>query len=150
MERGPRYCHPSYLHRIENGVRVQRAGASDVDADVAEFGDGYLGCEFTGYRPARLASADHSQTLAQLETVYLHYHAVGLEIETRDASLEFLDDGLGFGERLHGSSMRCDGKPPRCQQVQRLVLSGDLRWLRAFDLKGKEPESATTCDLRVE
>ena len=64
VERGPRYCHPSYLHRIENGVRVQRAGASDVYADVAEFGDGYLGCEFTGYRPARLASADHSQTLA--------------------------------------------------------------------------------------
>src|SRR5581483_7858329 len=80
VQRGVRDRHAADADRLENGERVQRPGAADVDLDVEELRARFAGAELVGDRPARVFS-DAPETLLQREIVDLHDDAVDLVVE---------------------------------------------------------------------
>src|SRR5205823_14833307 len=71
---------PAHLDRLQDGERVEAAGAADVDPDVLQSGGGLDGRELEGDRPARLA-ADLAQLALHVQVVDLYDHAVDLVVE---------------------------------------------------------------------
>src|SRR3954451_7122787 len=56
VERRHAHDHAAHCDRLEHGVRIERTGAADVDADVFETRDGGGGRELEGDRPAGVAA----------------------------------------------------------------------------------------------
>ncbi len=72
---------------IELGDRCERAGAADLDVDVAQDGGRLLGGEFVGERPARRAGAE-AKALLQVEAIDLVDDAVDVVAEAGAALLD--------------------------------------------------------------
>ncbi len=70
VQRRVLHHHAADGDRLELGDRRQRAGAADLDLDVAQHGRRALGREFVRGRPAR-AARDKTQPLLQVEAVEL-------------------------------------------------------------------------------
>ena len=73
--------------RLELGDRRQRAGAADLDLDVAQDGRRLLGGEFVGDGPARRAR-DEAEPLLQVEPVELVDDAVDVVVEPGALALD--------------------------------------------------------------
>src|SRR5881398_3418085 len=67
VERGGGDRDTPDFHGLEHGIRVECAGASDVDPDLPELGDLDLGRELAGDGPMRLAIPHRAQLDVQLE-----------------------------------------------------------------------------------
>src|SRR5438094_4342326 len=81
VERGGGDRDTPDFHGLEHGIRVECAGASDIDPDLLELGDLDLGRELAGDGPTRLAIPHRAQLDVQLERVDLHHDAVGAIVE---------------------------------------------------------------------
>ena len=142
VQRRIRHGNAADLDRLEHGIRVQRAGASYVDADLEQPGDLYLGREFARDGPARLAIADGAQLGPQRALIDFDGHAVRAVVEAGEEGLEFLDRLVRFPEVLHPSVMRLDRQPPLQQGLQQLVLGIDAEFLSGrFDLEGEHAQT---------
>ncbi len=80
VQRGVLHHHAADRHRLELGDRRQRAGAPDLDLDVAQHGGRLLGREFVRDRPAR-AARDEAEALLPVEAVELVDDAVDVVVE---------------------------------------------------------------------
>ena len=74
--------------RLQPCDRRQRAGASDLDVDVDEFGNRLLCREFMRRRPARRARAETEPRL-KVQPVDLVDHAVDIIIEIAALNADF-------------------------------------------------------------
>ncbi len=93
-------------HRLELGDRRQRAGAPDLDFDVADDGGRLLGRKLVRDRPARRARHEAEPPLP-VEPVDFINHAVDVVIEAAAPQLDlavkgeqFIDRAAHFGQRI--------------------------------------------------
>src|SRR5439155_20237419 len=101
VERRHAYRSAADLHRVELGEGVQRARASDVDADPQQLRLGDIRRELARDRPARLAPADRAQLL--LEGQRIHFHDAPVDAEVERGPHVVLDDP---GPALYGIERR--------------------------------------------
>ena len=100
VQRGVLHHHAADGHRLELGDRRQRAGAADLDLDVAQDGGRLLGGEFVGDGIARRAR-DEAEALLKIEPVELIDDAVDVVVEAGAPAfdvavgVEHLLDGVG-------------------------------------------------------
>ena len=99
VQRGVLHHHAADGHRLELGHRRQRAGASDLDLDVAQDRGRLLGGKFVGDGIARRAR-DEAEALLKIEPVELIDDAVDVVVE---AGAPALDVAVGVEHLLHAS-----------------------------------------------
>ncbi len=127
VQRRPGHGDAGDLHRLQHRVGIERAGAAHVDRDVEQLRLGHLGRELPGDGPARLASADHAQLGVERESIDLHHHAIGLEVEIGNQRLVALDRRLHFIQRVEPLAMGLDLKAPAGEQIEDLGLGAHSR-----------------------
>ena len=71
------------LHRLEHGVRIERAGAAHVDPDLEQLRDLHFGRELARHRPARLTIPDRAQLGVERSLVDFDGDTVGSVVERR-------------------------------------------------------------------
>src|SRR5262249_43422848 len=79
-------------HRLQLADRRQRAGAADLDLDVAQHGHGALGGEFVRDAPARRARHE-AESLLPVDAVDLVDDAVDVVVEPGAAFLDLAVEG---------------------------------------------------------
>src|SRR5438552_3572011 len=151
VERGGGDCDTPDFHGLEHGIRVECAGASDIDPDFLELGDLDLGRELAGDGPTRLAIPHRPQLDVQLERVDLHHDTVGAIVERGEERFELGDLRVGVCEVGDDGVVRFDREPPRGELLEQLVLRRDGQLLAGrFDVEAEDPQAATARDLGVE
>src|SRR6185436_11191890 len=144
VQRHGRDRHTAYLHGFQYGVRIERSGAADVDADFEQLGDRDFGREFPRYRPTRLAIADRAQLLPQRALVDFGDDAVGRIIEGRQFLLELRDHFVRLGQRFYQPAIRLDREPPLGQPFEDFVLRIEGRLAaERLDLETEDLQTAT-------
>ena len=99
MQRGVLHHDAADGHRIELGDGRERAGASDLDVDVAQDGGRLLGGEFVGDGEARRAR-DEAEPLLEIEPVELVDDAVDIVVEARRGRFRYRDRFQAFPRRV--------------------------------------------------
>src|SRR3989442_333285 len=151
VERGGGDCDTPDFHGLEHGIRVECAGASDIDPDLLELGDLDLGRELAGDGPTRLAIPHRAQLDVQLERVDLHHDAVGAIVERGEELFELGDLRVGVREVGDEGVVRFDREPPRGELLEQLVLRRDGQLLAGrFDVEAEDPQATAARDLGVE
>ena len=123
--------HAATSHRLQLGVRVERAGAAHVDLDLEQAGHGDVGRELPRDGPARLAAADHAQLVVKREIIDLHHHAVDLEVGS--CAIAPRSRRSPLAPRPASYSV-CDGarlESPARQRVQLLPVRARVAGLRS-------------------
>ncbi len=126
VERGELDRGATDLDGFQHGVRIERAGAADVDADAEEAGDGDIGRELPGDCPARFASADDAELLLERQRVDFDHTAVDREVERgADAMLHLVGPGCDVGERAAAGPVGSDRDAPARKRVQEIPLGAE-------------------------
>ncbi len=108
------------------GVRVEGAGAADIDADIQEAGHGDIGREFPGDGPPGFAAADHAELLLERERVGFNDAAIDREVESgADPVFDLVGPGRDLGERGAPGPVRGHGDAPASQRVQQVPLRAE-------------------------
>ncbi len=113
-------------HRVEHGEGRGPARAADGDHDVAQPRGALLGRELVGDGPAR-RPAGGSQLLAPRQVVDLHDHTVDLVVEVVAVLLPAEAELVHRVERPLTADLRVHREPEVAQEVERLVVGGELR-----------------------
>ena len=149
VQRGVLHDDAADGDRLELGDRRQRAGAADLDLDVAEDGGRLLGGEFVGDGPARRAR-DEAEALLQIEAVDLVDDAVDVVAEPGALAL---DVAVGVEHLLHGGGelrQRVERKAPICQRPIDAPLGVGRELRRLAPGIGEEVQRARRGDGGIE
>jgi hypothetical protein len=92
VQRDVLHDHAADADRLELADRRERAGAADLDLDVAQHGHGALGREFMRDAPARRAR-DEAEPLLPVDAIDLVDDAVDVVVEFARCSSIFLVEG---------------------------------------------------------
>ena len=140
----------AHLHGLQDGVRVQRAGTSDVDADVQQACDRPLRRELPGDGPARLSS-DEAEVPLVVQPVYLHDHPVCLVVLAVALAHPAFVVGRDLFGRLEALDLRIDAQAELSEPLHRLPVRGrSLRVLHPTQLVDPDVEAPGRGDARVE
>ena len=148
VQRGARDGGAGDRHRVELGDRREHAGATHLDANLAQDGLLFLGRELKGDGPTRCASGK-AQVELLLEAVDLYDHAVDVVIQVV-AVLERLGTELvDLGRRGATSHVGVDAKASATQPVQELALAVDVQRVGIGDGVDKGGQIAARRDLGI-
>ena len=112
MQRRVLHHHAADRDRIELGDRRERAGAADLDVDVAQDRGRLLGGEFMGDGEARRARHE-AEPLLEVEPVELIDDAVDIVVEARPAALDIAIGFKHFLDRVGQPDERVQAGSPR-------------------------------------
>ena len=150
MERRLFHRDAAHLHGFQYGVWVQRAGASDVDADAEQPRHGALRRELPGDGPARLPSYEPEVPLV-VQPVDLHDDAVRLVVLVVAFAHPALVVGGDVVGRFEARDLRVDPEAELPQPLHRLPVRGRrLGVLRPAQLVDPDGELARRGDARVQ
>ena len=148
VQRGARDGGAGDRHRVELGDRREHAGATHLDANLAQDGLLFLGRELKGDGPTR-RTGGKAQVELLLEAVDLYDHAVDVVVQVT-AMLEGLGTELvDLGRRGAACHVGVDAKAGATQPVQELTLAVDVQRIGIGDGVDKGGQVATRRDLGV-
>ena len=110
VQRRLAYGDAADLYGLEDGERVEAAGAPDVDLDVQQLGSGLLGGELVGDGPTRVAS-DEAEMPLVVEAVDLNDDAVGLVVLVEAGGQPLPVVAADLFECVEPADLRVDSEP---------------------------------------
>ena len=151
VQRGVGNRDAADLDRLEHGVGIERARATDVDADLEQLRHLNFGRELAGDRPARLPISDRAELGVERPLVDFHSDAVSAVIELRQELLK-LRDAQVRGREVGGTRMvALDGQSPFRHRLQQFVLRLEAELLTGrFDLECEDAQAARPRNSRIE
>src|SRR5215468_3928184 len=135
-------------NRLKLADRRERAGAADLDLDVAQHGHGALGREFVRDAPARRAR-DKAEPLLPVDAVDLVDDAIDVVVEPGAALLDLAMEGDQLLDRVAELCQRIGGKAAALEPVDHAGLRCLRHRAHLAPGIGEEAERARGGDRRI-